>query len=189
MTALARLSSMPMTMRSGRLKSSIAAPSRRNSGLETTAKSASGRVSRMIRSTSSPVPTGTVDLVTTTVSPSSPAAISRAACVDKGKIGMAVAAPRRRADRNEDGVATARPPSARSVEKESRRCRTLFRDKIVQAGFEDRHFPRLQGLDFLSVAVNANDRMSEIRETRPRHEPHVARTDHCNVHLSPPRRR
>src|SRR3984893_15179697 len=57
MTASARLSSTPMTMRSGRLKSSIAAPSRRNSGLETTAKSASGRVSRMILSTSSPVPT------------------------------------------------------------------------------------------------------------------------------------
>ena len=34
---LARSSSVPTTMRSGRLKSSIAAPSRRNSGLETTA--------------------------------------------------------------------------------------------------------------------------------------------------------
>jgi hypothetical protein len=62
-------------------------------------------------------------------------------------------------------------------------------DNIVQAGFEDRDFPRLQGLDFLPIAVNANDRMSEIRETRPRHEPDVARTDHCNVHLSPPARR
>jgi hypothetical protein len=58
---------VPITIRSGRLKSAIAAPSRRNSGFETTAKAASGRVSRMIRSTSSPVPTGTVDLVTTTV--------------------------------------------------------------------------------------------------------------------------
>ena len=33
----------------------------------------------MMRSTSSPVPTGTVDLVTTTVKPSSAPAISRAA--------------------------------------------------------------------------------------------------------------
>ena len=40
---------------------------------------ASGRASRMMRSTSSPVPTGTVDLVMTTVKPSSAAAISRAA--------------------------------------------------------------------------------------------------------------
>ena len=38
-----------------------------------------GLASRMMRSTSSPVPTGTVDLVTTTVKPSSAAAISRAA--------------------------------------------------------------------------------------------------------------
>jgi hypothetical protein len=61
------------------LKSSIAAPSRRNSGLETTANWAFGLVSRMIASTSSPVPTGTVDLVTTTVKPSISPAISLAA--------------------------------------------------------------------------------------------------------------
>jgi UDP-glucose 6-dehydrogenase len=40
---------------------------------------ASGRVSRMIRSTSSPVPTGTVDLVITTVKPESSPASSFAA--------------------------------------------------------------------------------------------------------------
>ncbi len=80
-TARARSSSRPTTTRSGRLKSSIAAPSRRNSGLETTATSASGRSARMIASISSPVPTGTVDLVTTTVKPLSWPAISRvAAC-------------------------------------------------------------------------------------------------------------
>lgn len=68
-------------MRSGRLKFSIAtrAPSRRNSGFETTATSALGLTSCMMRSTSSPVPTGTVDLVTTTVKPLTFSAISRAA--------------------------------------------------------------------------------------------------------------
>ena len=49
------------------MKSSIAAPSRRNSGLDATSNSAAGWVSRMMRATSRPVPTGTVDLVTTTV--------------------------------------------------------------------------------------------------------------------------
>ena len=68
-----------MTMRSGRLKSAIAAPSRRNSGFEATATTASGRASRTMRSTSSPVPTGTVDFVTITASPESAPAISRAA--------------------------------------------------------------------------------------------------------------
>jgi hypothetical protein len=57
----------------------MAAPSRRNSGLEITAKSASGLASRMIRSTSSPVPTGTVDFVTTTVNPLRASPISFAA--------------------------------------------------------------------------------------------------------------
>ncbi len=60
----ARGSSVPITTRSGRMKSSMAAPSRRNSGFETTAKSASGRSSLTMRAISSPVPTGTVDLVT-----------------------------------------------------------------------------------------------------------------------------
>jgi len=48
--------------------------------IATTATSASGRLSSMMRATSSPVPTGTVDLVTTVVKPSPrAAAISRAA--------------------------------------------------------------------------------------------------------------
>jgi hypothetical protein len=50
-----------------------------NSGFDTTANSASERASRMMRSTSSPVPTGTGDLVITTVKPSKAVAISRAA--------------------------------------------------------------------------------------------------------------
>ena len=82
----------------------MAAPSRRNSGLDTTAKSASGRVSRMMRSTSSPVPTGTVDLVITTVKPSSARGDLARGVIDVGQIGMAVAAPRRRADGDEHGV-------------------------------------------------------------------------------------
>ena len=45
----------------------VGTPSRRNSGLETTTKSASGRRFRMIASISSWVPPGTVDLVATTV--------------------------------------------------------------------------------------------------------------------------
>jgi len=66
------------TIRSGNLKSRIAAPSRRNSGLE------AHHVSRRIGFINQPLhfvagATGTVDLVTTTVKPASTAAISRAA--------------------------------------------------------------------------------------------------------------
>ena len=65
--AIARSSSAPITTRSGFMKSSTAAPSLRNSGLETTAKGSVAR--RAVRArrrwsarTRSAVPTGTVDL-------------------------------------------------------------------------------------------------------------------------------
>ena len=58
----------PITMRSGRSVSSMAEPSRRNSGLETTSKGTGRAWCFSITSrTNSPVPTGTVDLFTTTV--------------------------------------------------------------------------------------------------------------------------
>ncbi len=49
------------------MKSSIAAPSRRNSGFETTSNSAAGAAEVRTSATLRLVPTGTVDLVTTTV--------------------------------------------------------------------------------------------------------------------------
>ena len=79
MTRRARSFSRPMTMRSGCLKSAIAAPSRRNSGLDTTANRSLDLCSAMICSTSSPAPIGTVDLITMTVKSSMTAAIARAA--------------------------------------------------------------------------------------------------------------
>ena len=66
-TARARSFSTPNTTRSGLMKSVIAAPSRKNSGLEATSKSAAGFASAMMRFTFLAVPTGTVDLSTTTV--------------------------------------------------------------------------------------------------------------------------
>ena len=66
MIARARSLGEPITIRSGRWKSSIAAPSLRNSGLETTSIWARARpaISACIRAA---VPTGTVLLLTTTV--------------------------------------------------------------------------------------------------------------------------
>ena len=71
MSKMACSSSAPTMMRSGRMKSSTAAPSLRNSGLETTAKWVS--TPRAANSwltawcTRSAVPTGTVDLSTMTL--------------------------------------------------------------------------------------------------------------------------
>ena len=66
-------------IRSGILKSRIAAPSRKNSGLEATLVPSGAPSSAKIRAISSPVPTGTVDLVTTTTGPVSARASSRTA--------------------------------------------------------------------------------------------------------------
>ena len=85
------------------LKSRIAAPSRRNSGFEAITTSAEGLISRIRRSTSSPVPTGTDDFVATTVKPQRRGDLARRG-VDISQVGMAVAAPRRRADRDEHRI-------------------------------------------------------------------------------------
>ena len=59
---------VPMMMRSGRLQSATAAPSFRNSGLDTTSKAMSAprcaSTARTVAATLSAVPTGTVDLLT-----------------------------------------------------------------------------------------------------------------------------
>ena len=56
-----------MTTRSGLRKSSTATPSRRNSGLDTTSKSAVSSLSARMAWTFSAVPTGTVLLSTITL--------------------------------------------------------------------------------------------------------------------------
>ena len=62
------LDGAPMTMRSGTSVSVMAEPSRRNSGLETTSKSTARRLLvSMVSRTKSPVPTGTVLLLTMTL--------------------------------------------------------------------------------------------------------------------------
>ena len=77
-----RRRSTPSTMRSGCMKSLIAEPSRRNSGFDTTLmRCVLALRSRMIAATRSPVSTGTVDLLTTTVSRPRFSAIVTAACL------------------------------------------------------------------------------------------------------------
>ena len=106
--SIAAALSAPMTMRSGRMQSSTAAPSFRNSGLETTSKATSApraaSAAAIVARTLSAVPTGTVDLSTTTA--------GRARCLPMVlrhrehvlQVGAAVFV-RRRADGDEDDVA------------------------------------------------------------------------------------
>ncbi len=76
--SMARLSSAPTITRSGFMKSLRASPSFKNSGFDATANSC--RVRFFIKaSILSPVPTGTVDFVTTTAQPVSASAMLSAA--------------------------------------------------------------------------------------------------------------
>ena len=97
-----------MTTRSGFMKSSIAAPSFRNSGLEQTANACCVS-DRTAARTFSAVPTGTVDLVTTTLWPFRLRPISLATAEHVLQVGGAVLV-RRRADGDEHDSRGARPP-------------------------------------------------------------------------------
>ena len=88
----------------------------------------------MMRSTSSPVPTGTVDLVITTVKPSSARGDLARGVVDEGQIGVAVAAPRGRADRDEHRVGGLAPRRASSVVNFSRPARALAATRSLSPG-------------------------------------------------------
>ena len=150
-------------MRSGRLKSSMAAPSRRNSGFDATEISISGLESRMMRSTSSPVPTGTVDLVTTTVGPSSAAAISRASPIDVSEISVAVPAARRRSYGDHDHLG--RGDCAGKVRGEGEAaCSDVGGDEVGEAGLVDRHFAPLKHGDLGRIVVDRHDGMSKVGE-------------------------
>ena len=120
-------SSVPMTIRSGRMKSSIAAPSRRNSGLEATSKRPAGSGLARIRSTSSAGADRDGRLGDTRAPPASASAspISRGGAVDV--VRSAWPSPRR------DGVPTAMKTASapvtavfRSVVNDSRPAAALL---------------------------------------------------------------
>ena len=119
------------------MKSAIALPSRRNSGFETTAMSCrSRRTPRTIASTRSPVSTGTVDLLTTTVGPSRYSAIVVAA--DR-------TLPRSARPSGPDGVPTAMKTTdfpataaAGSVGETQTICGNVACDQLGEAGLVDR---------------------------------------------------
>ena len=98
------------------MKSSIAAPSFRNSGLEQTCERQLGAPRGSPPRTFSAVPTGTVDLVTTTLGSFMCWPIVARHGEHVLEVGRAVLAGRR-ADGDEDDVAPSRPPRARSVVK------------------------------------------------------------------------
>ena len=94
---------------------------------------------------------------------------------------MAVAAPRRRADRDEDRVGLghrrlqvggeAQPPGLH-----------VGGDQIVEARLVDRHLAALERRDLAGVLVDAGDVMAEIGKAGPGNEADIAGADHRDAH-------
>ena len=94
---------------------------------------------------------------------------------------MAVAASRRRADSDEDGIR--RPHRGRRIglEKQTTLPRIL-RNEIVETRLENGDRAGSQRLDLGLILVDAGDHMAEIGEACPRHQSDIPRPDHRNAH-------
>src|SRR5258708_2855509 len=144
-------------MRSGNLKSRIAAPSRRNSGLEATTTSADG-LGRFGTDYGEAGKQG--------------GDLARGA-VDIAQVGVAIAAPRWRADRDEHSIGLGDRHG-----KIGREIQTtgfyVGGNQRVEAGFENRNFAPAQCRDLVAILVHAGDLVAEIRETGAGHQSHIA---------------
>ena len=104
--------------------------------------------------------------------------------VDVGQVGVAVAAPRRRADRDEDRVGLGHRALQIGGEAQPPRAH-VGGDQIVEAGLVDRHLAALQRRDLAGVLVDAGDVVAEIGKAGPGNEADIAGADHRDAHQSP----
>ena len=171
-----------MTTRSGFMKSSIAAPSLRNSGLEQTAN-ACWVSDRTAARTFSAVPTGTVDLVTTTLWPfmlrpislATPSTCCRSA-EPSSPGGVPTAMNTTRAARTADAQVGGEREAALLLVPAHHR---------LEPGLVDRDLVLLQPRDLLRVLVHADDVVAGLRQAGAGHQADVAASDHRHVHVSP----
>ncbi len=94
---------------------------------------------------------------------------------------MAVAAPRRGADRDEHGFRILDP--ARQVGgKGQPAALRIGLDQSLEPRLPDRHQPRVEAVDLARILVDAADLVAEIGKARARDEPHIAGADHRDAH-------
>ena len=101
--------------------------------------------------------------------------------MDIAQIGMAVAAPRRRADRDENRVGF-RDRRGQIGGKIQPAGLHIGRHQRIEAGLENRDFAPAQGCDLAGVLVDAGDLVAEIRKAGAGYQPHIARANHGNPH-------
>ena len=168
------------------MKSAMAEPSRRNSGLETTAKSiGSGWSARTMSATQSPVPTGTVLLLTMTSGCLHVPATLSAASLHVLQVGLAVHALGR-ADGDEDELGVVQRLGVVGRESETPgRSRCAAPSPPAPARRWARR-PRCSVSILCFVHVQAADLVAQVGEAGAGHEAHVAGADYSDiVHNSP----
>ena len=137
-----------------------------------------------MRSISSPVPTGTVDLVTTTAVGRQKRRDLAHRLIDEAQIGMAVAAARRRADRDEHRLGLG---DARGLAGEFEPALPhIGLDQIGEPRLEDRDFAAIERRDLAGILVDAGDLMAEIGKAGAGNEPDIAGADHGHAHSHSP---
>jgi hypothetical protein len=103
--------------------------------------------------------------------------------VDIAQIGVAIAAPRRRSNRDEYRVGACDRRGKVGGKIQTPRLDVGGYQRI-EAGFENRDFAPAQACDLAGVLVDAGDLMAKIRETGARDQPYIARANHSNAHLA-----
>jgi len=98
-----------------------------------------------------------------------------------GYVGVTVAAPRRRADRDQRHVAAAQR-CGRVGREEQAAARDIARDHRLEARFEDWNAARVELSDLHRVLVDAGDDMAEIGKARPRHKADITRAENRHAH-------
>ena len=103
--------------------------------------------------------------------------------VNEAQIGVAVAAARRGADRDEHGIG---PTDAvvRDRKLEPAAADVAF-NKLAQPGLEDRNLAAGERRDLGGILVDADHVVAEIGETGAGNKPHIAGADHRHMHGYP----
>src|SRR6185437_1595233 len=101
--------------------------------------------------------------------------------VDIREVGVAVAAPRRRADGDEHRVGLRHRRLELGGELQPARA-DVAGDERIEPRLEDRHHAALERVDLGRVLVDAGHFVAEVRETSSRYKPDIAGADHGNAH-------
>ena len=97
------------------------------------------------------------------------------------QVGVAVAAPRRRADRDEHHIGRGDRRSEVGGKIQSPGL-YVGSDQRIEARLENRDFTPAQAFDLVAILVDAGDLVAVVRKTGAGHQPDIARANHGNPH-------